>query len=158
MRKQTLSSSLLNESLDTLSAAALASKKRDAHGQLGGHGTSDSLDLLSFLVSDKSGHSLDSLLLSNLLRIWRQHPSPNQDPKDAMIRGRNRLIDNRGRGWESGQVEIQTHLLFLNVNFDELDTWEFVFELGKMGRDHLARTAPCRPEVNDDGFITVDLR
>jgi hypothetical protein len=37
------------------------------YGDLGGNSSSDSLDLLSLLVSNESRHGLDSLLLSNLL-------------------------------------------------------------------------------------------
>jgi len=37
------------------------------YGDLGGNSSGDSLNLLSLLVSNESGHSLDSLLLSDLL-------------------------------------------------------------------------------------------
>jgi hypothetical protein len=44
------------------------------YGDLGGNSSGDSLNLLSLLVSNESRHSLDSLLLSDLL--YRQLHSP----------------------------------------------------------------------------------
>lgn len=115
------------------------------HSQLGGDGTSDSLNLLSFLVSDESRHSLDSLLLSDLL-------------DDISISFGTRNTYSVGINWnEVILYESRTHLLLLDVNFDKLDTGVFVLELGEMRGDHLAWTAPCCPEVDNDGLVTVNL-
>jgi hypothetical protein len=100
------------------------------YGDLGGDSSGDSLNLLSLLVSNESRHSLDSLLLSDLL--FRQLKF-------------------------SAEKEKGTHLLLLDVNLDELDTWVLLFHLGEVGRDHFAWSTPSCPEVDNNGLVTVDL-
>lgn len=51
-----------------------------------------------------------------------------------------------------------TNLLLLNINLNKLDIGELALKLGKVGRDHLARTAPSRPVVDDDDIGARNLR
>jgi hypothetical protein len=52
------------------------------HGDLGGDSSGNSVNLLSLLVSNESRHSLDSLLLGDLLFVSWYPTNRNPRPKE----------------------------------------------------------------------------
>lgn len=102
------------------------------HSKLSRDSSGQTSDLLSFLVGDESRHGLDSDLSCDLLRL-----------------------SIMGHLTESGM----THLLSVDIDLDKLDVGvlSVLLKLGEDRTNHLTRSTPCCPEVDNDNLVTVDL-
>ena len=101
-----------------------------------GVGTGELVDLVATLEGNESGHLCESsdgsAAISTIQTLWRMTYR-----LDAHIRA--------------------DFLLLVDVDLVEINARELRGELLEDGRDDTARTTPGRPEVNDDGLVTVDL-
>jgi hypothetical protein len=124
LRSQLLQQCLWSISRD--SSKIRCSDPPRTHRELGGLSADQIRDLLSLVECCESRHGPDFALLRDLLR------------SSAAILA---YI----------MVGKSTHGLLVHVHFDKFDLGVLCLELLEVRADKLAGTAPCRPEVGDEG-------
>lgn len=90
--------------------------EQDTHGELGGNGTSELVNDLAVLVSLEGGHSLDALVLGNVLHLsaLSRHDTKEVDTTRCQV-AQTALL----QGWP----ETETQLTPAKASFTEVPGW-----------------------------------